>query len=381
MKTKIKSAAFIALLFSFYACQQDDSIVEATPEEVAPPEVVETAGFYLLNEGNMGSNKATLDYFDYETGVYTVNMYAEANPTKVKELGDVGNDIKVYGSKLYAMINVSGFIEVMDAKTTKHLGTIQLQNGRYLEFHNGKAYASSYNGEVAFGQDQPLGKVVEIDTTSLQITREVIVGYQPEEIAIVDNNLYVANSGGYMFPNYDRTVSVVDLNTFKETKKIDVEVNLHHLKADSDGDLYVTTRGDYYDIPSNLYVLDGKTHQIKKTFDIPVSNFTIVDNKLYYYENSFSYETFDYVKNMGVIDTKTEELVTNNLIDPAVFNEIETPYGIAVNPINKYIYMTDAGNYVSNGYVYCFDANGNKLWKKETGNIPAHFAFIYKKTK
>ena len=378
MITKFKKATYLALLFTAYSCQQDDTIVTATPEEVAPAQQIETIGFYLLNEGNMGSNKVTIDYFDYESGIYTVNMYAEANPTKVKELGDVGNDIKVYGSKLYAMINVSGFIEVMDVKTAQHLGTIQLQNGRYLEFHNGKAYASSYNGEVVLGQNQPLGKVVEIDTTSLQITREAIVGYQPEEIAIVDNNLYVANSGGYMFPDYDRTVSVVDLATFRETKKIDVEVNLHHLKADSQGDLYVTTRGDYYTIDSNLFVIDGKTHQIKKTFNIPVSNFTIVDNKLYYYANSFSYETFEYTKGMGVIDTNTEELITSNLVNTTVFDDIETPYGIAVNPVNKYIYLTDAGNYVSNGFVYCFDANGNQLWKKEAGNIPAHFAFVYK---
>lgn len=378
MISNLNKAIFLALAFAVFSCQQDDTIVQSTPEQVAPPQKIESVGFYLLNEGNMGSNKATIDYFDYQSGIYTVNIYAEANPTKLKELGDVGNDLKVYGSKLYAMINVSGFIEVMDVKTAKHLGTIQLENGRYLEFHNGKAYASSYNGEVVLGQNQPLGKVVEIDTTSLQITRQAIVGYQPEEIAIVDNNLYVANSGGYMYPNYDRTISVVDLTTFEETKKIDVEVNLHHLKADSQGDLYVTTRGDYYSIDSNLFVIDGQTHEIKKTFNLPVSNFTIVNNKLYYYYNSFSYETFAYEKGMGLIDTNTEELITKNLVDISVFDAIETPYGIAVNPINQNIYLTDAGNYVSNGFVYCFDSNGKQLWKKEAGNIPAHFSFVYK---
>ena len=97
MITKLKKVAYLTLVFAAYACQQDDTIVTATPEEVAPPQQIETVGFYLLNEGNMGSNKATIDYFDYESGIYTVNMYAEANPTKVKELGDVGNDIKVYG--------------------------------------------------------------------------------------------------------------------------------------------------------------------------------------------------------------------------------------------------------------------------------------------
>ena len=54
-------------------------------------------GMYVLNEGNMGSNKATLDYFDETTGVYHKNIYAERNPNVVKELGDVGNDAVLPG--------------------------------------------------------------------------------------------------------------------------------------------------------------------------------------------------------------------------------------------------------------------------------------------
>jgi hypothetical protein len=49
----------------------------------------------------MGSNKATLDYFDYETGNYTRNIYPERNPNVVQELGDVGKRHPIYGNKLY----------------------------------------------------------------------------------------------------------------------------------------------------------------------------------------------------------------------------------------------------------------------------------------
>lgn len=320
---------------TFYACQQDTYLIEKEEEGVTDPEKTDVVGFYLLNEGNMGSNMATVDYMDFTTGTYNRNIYATVNPTMVKELGDVGNDIKIYGNKLYAVINVSNFIEVMDARTAKHLGTIPLENGRYITFANGKAYASSYAGPVTIDPKAPLGKVVEIDTINLSVTRQVTVGYQPEELEVVGNNLYVANSGGYRVPEYDKTVSVIDLSTFKETKKIDVEVNLHRLKKDADGDLYVTSRGDYYNVPSNLYVLDSKTHQIKKKFDIPVSNFTIVDNKLYYYSNEFSYTTFEYTKTYGVIDTKTEQVINKTLVNDPVINEIETPYGIAINPQDR----------------------------------------------
>lgn len=53
-------------------------------------------GMYLLNEGNMGSNKSTLDYVDFSQGYYVRNLYAERNPHVIKELGDVGNDIQIY---------------------------------------------------------------------------------------------------------------------------------------------------------------------------------------------------------------------------------------------------------------------------------------------
>ncbi|MDK7675208.1 YncE family protein [Weeksella virosa] len=373
------SILFSVIILGFSSCSQDDSIDQVEIETTGiQPENTNIKGFYLLNEGNMGTNRASIDFLDYEKGQYQRNIYATANPTIVKELGDVGNDIKIYGNRLYAVINVSNYIEVMDAKTAKHIGSIPVNNVRYITFDKGKAYASSYAGPVEISENAPIGKVVEIDTASLAITREVTVGYQPDELVVVGNKLFVANSGGYRVPNYDKTVSVVDLASFKEEKKIDVAINLHHIKKDQENDLYVSSRGDYYNIPSNLFVLDSKTHQIKKNFNIPVTNFTIVDDFLYYYANEFNYNTYKWTRSYGVINTKTEEIVNQYLIKDPIIDKIKTPYGIAVNPTTKDIYLTDAGDYVSTGYVYAFDKNGKFKWKVAAGNIPAHFVFLNK---
>ncbi|MEN4759334.1 DUF5074 domain-containing protein [Chryseobacterium sp. C39-AII1] len=377
----MKKLNFFLLAFTLLfllSCRTDDVVVPEERETLTQPENTAIKGFYLLNEGNMGSNKSTLDFFDYTTGTYRRNIYAETNPTVVKELGDVGNDIMVYGGKLYAVINVSNKIEVMDAKTAKRIKTIQLQNCRYLNFKGNKIYASSYAGPVALDPNSPPGRVVEIDTTSLSIQREVVVGYQPEELEIVGNQLFVANSGGYKFPNYDKTVSVIDLTTFTETKKIDVAINLHRLQKDNYGDLYVSSRGDYYNIPSSLFLLDAATGVVKKDFHVAVSGMTIVNDKLYYYGNEFNYNTHSYTKTFGIIDVKTEQVISTKIIDQEYVDAIKAPYGIAVNPITEDIYITDARNYVVTGYVYCFDKNGKFKWKTEGGNIPAHFAFLYK---
>ncbi|REC80155.1 YncE family protein [Chryseobacterium elymi] len=365
-------------LFFLFSCRTDDNIVPSETKEVSTGQDLPIKGFYLLNEGNMGSNKCTLDYFDYATGTYRKNIYGETNPSVVKELGDVGNHIMIYGSKMYVVVNVSNKIEVLEAKTAKRIKTIQLQNCRYLAFKGNKVYASSYAGPVELNPNSPPGKVVEIDTTSLNIERQVVVGYQPEEIEVMGDQLFVANSGGYRFPNYDKTVSVINLNTFTETKKIDVAINLHRIKKDNYGDLYVSSRGDYYNIPSSLFLVDAATGTVKKDFHVAVSGMTIVNDKLYYYGNEFNYNTHTYVKTFGIIDVKTEQVISNKIIDQQYVDEIKAPYGIVVNPYTEDIYLTDAKNYVTTGYVYCFDKTGKFKWKTEGGNIPAHFAFLYK---
>ncbi len=288
----------------------------------------------------------------------------------------MGNDIRIYGGKLYAVINVSNKVEVMDARSAKRIGQIEIPNCRYLAFANGKAYVSSYAGPVVIEPNAPIGYVAEVDTTTLQVTRKVIVGYQPEEMAVVGNKLYVANSGGYRVPNYDRTVSVIDLNTFTETKKIDVAINLHHVKPDRHGDLYVTSRGDYYSVQPSLHVIDTKTDQVKKSFPLASSNLWIAGDTAYIYGSAFSYNTHEWTLSYSLLDVKTETVLPGSFITDGTEKNIKMPYGVAVHPVSRDIYVTDARDYVSPGTLYCFDKHGKKKWSVITGDIPAHFAFL-----
>ncbi len=135
---------FLPLLLGITGCREDELVVP-TEFEIIGDEQYDSSvrGFYLVNEGNMGSNKCTLDYYDYITGLYSRNIYAEKNPTVIKELGDVGNDIGIYGSKLYVVVNCSHKVEVLDARTGVRLGQVDIPNCRYIKFHIGKAYVSS----------------------------------------------------------------------------------------------------------------------------------------------------------------------------------------------------------------------------------------------
>ena len=133
---------FLPLLLCVTGCREDELVVPTEYDIIPETPSSDTAirGFYLVNEGNMGSNKCSLDYFDYFTGLYSRNIYAERNPNVIKELGDVGNDIGIYGSKLYVVVNCSHKVEVLDSRSGVRIGQVDIPNCRYIRFHRGKAY-------------------------------------------------------------------------------------------------------------------------------------------------------------------------------------------------------------------------------------------------
>ena len=357
------------------SCRGPEIILPSEEEQRGDTMHTEVQGFYLLNEGNMGSNKATLDYYDYTTATYKRNIFAEANPDITQGLGDVGNDLRIYGNRLYAVINCSNLIAVMEATTAKHIGQINTPNCRYLAFADGYGYCTSYAGPVQIGNTQ-IGYVAKFDTATLRIVDTCHVGFQPDGLEVVGNRLYVANSGGYLAPDYDSTLSVIDLASFKQVATITVAPNLHRVQADHLGQLWVSSRGDYFDTPSRLFCLSlsGTTYSLN-TLSIPVSNFTILGDSLYYISTEYSYETYEDVICYGIVDIRTHQPIQNHLITDGT--TLVKPYGIAVHPTTREIYITDAGNYVTPAMLYCFSSQGILQWSVRTGDIPSAICFLW----
>ena len=380
-------AYYILTLLLLSACRQDVMIV---PMEKSDPggktQKGDIVGMYLLNEGNMGSNKSSLDYLDLSdsTAHYYRNIYSERNPSTVMSLGDVGNDCQIYGSRLWLVINCSNKVEVARADDAVRIGKVDIPNCRYVTFKDGYAYVSSYVGSVYATSQSPLGSVYKVDTLSLQKVDSCAVGYQPEEMAIIGNRLYVANSGGYQGmtgQGYESTVSVIDLASMQEAEKIEVAPNLHHLKVDKYNQLWVTARGNYMDEQSSIYWLEPDGNGKMKVgghLDQSVSDLCIVGDSLYFYGSQWSEVTMTNTVTYGIINVKTHQVVSTSLSDAPEISKIRMPYGIIVNPIHRDFYLMDAKNYVSSGELLHFLPDGTFDWKVKTGDIPAHAAFLFK---
>lgn len=376
----LAAIAIVAFALVFSACREEDFIYIPDNVEVWHPEFTSIDGFYLLNEGNMNENKASLDYYDYASGTYRRDIYAESNPNVVMDLGDVGNDLAIYGDRMYAIINCSNKVEVMRKHNAERIGQVDIPNCRNIAFHGAYAYVTSYAGPVRIDPNYTQrGFVAKIDTATLQIVDTCLVGFQPNGIEIVNDKIYVVNSGGYMFPNYDNTMSVIDLATFEVVETVVIDINLQHCKSDSRGVLWISSQGDYYGKRACLYAYDTRKQRVLTRFDMAANSMWMDGDSLYVVSAAWLTEQGD-ISDAGyrIIDMSRLEIVNDSFITDGTHIDIVKPYAVAVNPITKDIYIADGNDYYHPGRLYCYSRDGVKKWSVRTGQIPGHIAFLGK---
>ncbi len=322
-----------------------------------------STGAYVLNEGLFGLNNTTLTYYDFETQSAFTDFFLETND---RGLGDTGNDLKTYGSKLYAVINVSSQLEVMDLKTATSIKRIPMfddeevpRQPRYIAFHKQYAYVCSFDGTIG-----------RLDTATLVFDKFIQAGRQPDGICVANDKLYVSNSGGFDYPDYDNTVSVINTTTFEEIKKITVDANPYIIQADEEGDVYVVSRGNYDDVPASFQRIDAATDAVTTFEGLEASKFAISGDLAYLY--NYSYVTGQ--ATIKVLNVKTETVVSENFITDGT--EIAMPYAIEVDPTNGDVYIADAIDFVTTGDVYCFSKEGKLKFSFEGGLNPNSVVFI-----
>ena len=342
MNVRKTSIAVLSIVLLLNACKKVENTAIVQPVEISP-----SIGAYVLSEGS--TNNTKLSYYNKSNNTVIGDFFLQQNPTKPAGLGSIGNDMILYGNKLYVVMNVSNVVTVLNAGNAIFIKDISFvansvnKGPRYATAARGKVYVSSSDGTVSV-----------IDTVSLNITKTIIVGANPEGIAASANYLYVANSGGFNFPNLDSTVSLVDLNTELEVKKIKVGLNPYKVEINAGGNIFVSAYGNFSNIPPSISFINGATNisSVNLGSNFSYSNIRISGDIAYLYNNYGGTGT------AKVYNTATNTFVRNEFIADGTI--IQTPYGINIDEQNGDVYIADAKNFVSAGSVTCFGSNGVK---------------------
>lgn len=246
----------------------------------------ELFGYWILSEGYGNSNNSELAWYDAVTGELSKKQFAVINGMA---LGDTGNDLHIYGSKMYCVISGPGFgataveggsyIEVIDPSNGKSIKRIPFTDvtgnpakPREIVFEGDKGYISSYSNEL-----------VRIDTASLTIDAHTsLSGTFAEGLTINSEKIYVCNSG----QGTGEKISVVDIKTMDEIAVINTPQNPTSIVSTKEGEMYFNTNYPTY----KLYHLNVADETIKEIKGLNVSDLTLFNNSIY--SCSFDWSTY-----------------------------------------------------------------------------------------
>lgn len=356
MKTKINSLYLSLLagtLLTLGACSKNDDDVIQQP-------IREEIGFYILNEGaNLNSS---LDFLGYESGTYTENAYSGS-------LGKGGNDMIIYGSKLYITATDANKVIVLDAASKEELEVINISLPRYLLGYRGKVYVTAH-GE---------NKVTVLDTTSFS-TNDIAVGRSPEQITATGGKVYVANSGwrDAATQGYDNRISVINPTTLTVENSIDIAENVQKIAADTTQNvLYIGASETFYGEkkPAKLYVYNTANSQLTPMNfgieDIAIVNLSSSIKQAYMISANYNNTTKPTCLVMNLSNQTVQPLTTGT--------SIETPYSIDFLPQLPAIAIGDAKDYQSKGtlnlYRFYNDGSAAPWGSQAVGVSPKAFAF------
>ena len=320
-------------------------IALASCENVETPDAVPSLeGFLLLNNGNMGSNDASIALYNPETNEVAGDLFYDVNG---RQLGDVGQDIVRSGNELYISVNCSQIVFVTDLELNVLGELIVFQDGtrlspRSLAVSGTKVYVTYSEGW--------LGEISRKDGYSVRLTQ---VGMYPEDVCIHGDRAYVANSG-----NGDgNTVSVVDLASFKEISTLEVNRNPQTLVVDDAGkNLYVCS-WDAYDPSTWEVVSTSKIQKVSlpdgKVSDLDFNSLSTIvegpDNQMYVACGQYSADW----KMTGAV--YVYDMTSGKNLGLLFDEPVENYYSLSYD--GGYVFV-GAGEYTAEGDMYIYDKDG-----------------------
>lgn len=369
LKNLIWSALFAsAFCITFSSCEDDEKNSNDGGSKIELP----GRRAYILYEGQKDTNQAGIAFYaPNKDADFQKDLFKLQNN---KGLGSLAQDIIEYDDYIYVVVSGSKYITKLNEACVE-VKTFEFPAGegdpRRIEAEDGFLYVTQYGGQVS-----------KINANTLERVAVFKGGDNLEGIAECNGKLYVANT--YKNENgnwiYNEEVFVINPKTMEKEASITVVSNPERL-YEVDGKVYVHSRGNYYDQPNTLQVIDPKSGNKVTDLHTPISKIAegkndvlyLINNETIYGEN---WVVVSSVNTFSTYNTRTGafgDSFVKNLPEELVSANI---YLLSVDDDTDEIYIGTT-DYVSTGTIYRFGADGTFKEKFDAGGVnPNNMIFV-----
>lgn len=341
---RLHTLSILAIFFTLFAlnsCSKD--------EDNPPDPIPQSSNRVLIAcEGDFGATNASISAYDSESKELLNQAFEQANNYS---LGSILQSLSVSGDRLYAVVNNSSKIEVMDVQTLEAESPILgLTSPRYmLEINPSKAYVSDlFSGSIS---------IINLDTKTL--TGQIPIGSWTEELLRFGDFAYVTAV------DTDQ-IYILNVNTDVVVDSIQVTAGPIAIMKDQADKFWVLCNGYFGLEPAKLHRIDPLTSMVMNSMDIP--------------------QPYSYQMKIAMNPERDRVYVMNNTVFSLGINQTAlaaspvvpfsgNAYSIGVSPVNGDIYVGDALGFSGPGMVYRYSASGQDLDAFEVGVGPGNFLF------
>lgn len=339
---------FLLIAVMLLSCKKDDP----GPQPANPPATGGSSfsdGVFVINEGNFTWGNGSLSFISRQGSAVQNNIFQAVNN---RPLGDVPQSMAISGSTAYIVVNNSQKIEIVDRNTLQSRGTITgLTSPRYMQIvSTSKAYVT----------DLYANRVWVIDLQQNAVVSFIPVSGWTEKMLLYNGKVYVTNTGR-------SHLMIIDPATDQLVDSILLTRQPAGIVKDSNDKLWVLCSGDLGQaILPALYRIDPASSSVQQLFTFPSASsphslaINPAGDSLYYIN--------DGVYKMSV---NASSLPFSQHISSAGY----LFYNLDVDPVTGVLYVSDAVDYVQQGYVFRFRPGGAKIDSFAVGIIPGSFSF------
>jgi YVTN family beta-propeller protein len=354
MKTRALPLLLLAALLA--SCKTNPS----GPNNPAPAPNLAKA-VYVLNEGDFSDpTGARLTIYDVEKDSVYRDVYEGANGGS--HLGNVGDDMKFYNGKAYIVMSGSKNLIVINLATNRKELEVSFPGSAVHDIVIDSVRSRLYLTRLFSSS------VYVLNLNSLALIDSIVVGSNPQGMAISNGKLFVCNSGY----GSDSTVTIVDASTNRVLATKTVGPGPTGAAVAPDGRVWISCTGNPFStVPASgvIVILDPQTNGV--TDQISLGGF--------YLWGPISISSDGYAYLLGVTPGSfyggPVHRISLQSKSVALDFIAGTFYGLAFDDVAREIYVSDVRDFLADGTVRIY-TNAGALRKSFTAQKgPAVFSF------